>query len=454
MREEQKKEDLLEKSARESGAIIYSGNIFKTEYRPRLILREGTSPKGNSVYIVLYKYIIDEKPQEVVIGTTAISTKKEDIVKVISYVERQIEENSQSQDKEYPHFLELLDYINQKNVQFDFTLEGKDIIGHKGEETIRIRRTILADERGNLQNRYDEEALKKIQKNQVDSLDEYIEEKRKEDKWSGLKGVIFRGKSKEEIDNFLKAEQIAEKLEGVEIVLGDNRKTVERKKEAQRKIAVEYLLDTYHNDDQGEREEAKFALIRAYAKLKEQAIAEQAITELDAFERAAYNKINWENSDEVEKQSSIIKQIANFKSFFRLLSQGREANSRTFATKIQSINFEALKRILGQSEKDGQEMQTYLDLKRDMIEEIKDGNIEQHERKCQSVRKQYEFLLRSRVRDSVREKEEHLVAGVFKHYKKEIIVENQDIIEDYNIYAKKNGKYVCEYKDEPDVIIK
>ena len=84
--------------------------------------------------------------EEVIIGKLKNTNRAfEKAREIKELIENQLIENSKGQGK-LQAFRQLNRLVNENNLQFEFTMEGTDIITYSGEESIAVRRTYYEKE--------------------------------------------------------------------------------------------------------------------------------------------------------------------------------------------------------------------------------------------------------------------------------------------------------------------
>lgn len=426
--------------------ILYSIEVLKKEENCKLILKEFKNEEGKSIWAIVMNYtLLDGKPQESIIGilenTKNIREKAKNIADKIS---EQLKENLDPKD-EFKAYLELKQYLEQDYIPFEFTLEGLEIISCKCSENIEIKKTIVTDGNGKLQNKYPKEKLIKqiyIKENEIIN---YAEQKKEDAKWNAIKESILRNKSKEEADKFLKGEEIAKIIQRTEILEEDSREKIEKKIQLRNRIVGKYLDSTLKENDASEKKQnSKTTLANLFITLKEEALAEDANKIVNKVEKALNRKIEFDKGAQLERDFKDMETLESYRQFFSLLENGRDLNARIFAVKIKSLDLELMEKFFENFAKEDRELNTYLKCKKDVIYEIQTNNLElQDSENYISVEKLNKFLLEVSIRDKNRASVEQIVFGIFEQYKSELIQENEEEIAVYNNYATKHGRYVC-----------
>lgn len=432
----------LEKYAKESKKIVYSTNVLKKENK--LIRRELKGPIGESLWAIILNYEIKEGiNQEVILGTLrTTSERRRKISDIETFISNQLEENLQ-EGMEYTYFEKLKNYIQAENVPFELSTEGKAIMLCRSEELVEIPRTVLENDKKELNILYSKDQIREMEEKLTRVFDE-DRQRKKEEEWKKRREIIFNEITPEEKEKFLLGEKIAEVVQRTENDDYDNKKMVEIKNRFKRKVASKYLLDVFDSEQMfDDVQSAKFILLDFYKNMKEKGLANDLISTLEFLEKKMFIKCERQNGKINERDLNDIQDIQKYIQFFNIVKSGRDWNSRLYALKIGKINFEKLNTIIENIEGKDSELLEYVKVKEEMINETKSENIKLNESKYPSVKKLYKFILNSESREDIKNEEEYLVEKVFEQYKSDLVKENKDIIDVYNYYARKYNRYVC-----------
>lgn len=435
-------DEKLNKYAKESRNIQYSTKIFEetTEKRdrPKIVLRELTKDEKHIWAIILKYKILDNIPQEVIIGMLDnTSERKEKAIEIINLIRGQLEENVTSEEG-YEHYEKLSQYVQGENIPFKLTMEGTDILSSKSKENIPITRTCFENRQGKIESLFTEEDLEQMKKERNSELSKYIKQKKIIQKWKERREKIIDSfDTEEKKQKFLKGEKITEFL-----------KDTDENMDFKKSVTVDYLLEEYDDENKNENENPRLNLLKGYSKIKEKGLAIDVKIILEELESRYYKSIKDKKGEISPEDYNKLEIIDDYKTFFDLVKTGKDWNARVFALKLKKIDFSSLKKIFEKFKPEDKELLKYLDIKERMINDVQTDSIEVDYNEYDSVKELHEFLLHSSVREKTKEDDEHVICGVYEHIKREIIASNLDEMELYSQYAEKSG--ISVYTLPPD----
>lgn len=435
--------------------ISYSIDVFKAgdKTKNKLILRDFKDEMGKNIGVIVLKYTsLDGNSHEAIIGTLEPTPNRRERASEISdKIAKQLEENTKP-DGEYKAYFELQKYIFEKQIPFEFTSEGMDIISYKGNQNIEIEKTVFPDINGKLQSIIPKEELEQNIAEKKNGIVSFVKQKREDAKWKEIREAILRSKSKEEVEKFLKGEEIAAIMQRTEIAEGDSREEVEQKTKCKSRIVAQYLENTLNQSRVPEKTQAaRTTLLNLYMTLKEESLAEDANEIVKKVEKILDRRMQVDKGEQLERDFKDMEILESYSKFFNLLEDGRDLNARIFAVKIKGIDFDLMERLFEKFDPEDKELHTYLKCKRDEVQEIETANVElKDEDNYISVGKLHKFLLNASIRDKNRAEVEQIVSGIFEQYKSDVFQEYAEEISVYNNYASKHGRYVCSTEKEEE----
>lgn len=429
-------DERLNKYAKESKNIQYSTKIFEEtaeeREKPKIVLRELTKEEEKEekhIWTIILKYkTLENIPQEVIMGTLGdTSERKEKAIEIIDLIRGQLEENVTSETG-YEHYEKLSQYVQNKNIPFRLTMEGKEILSSKSKENIPITRTCFENRQGKIESLFAKEDLEQMKKERNSELSKYIKQKKIIQRWEERREKILNSfDTEEKKQKFLKGEKITEFL-----------KETDEDMDFKRDVTADYLLEAYDDENKNESENPRLNLLKGYLKIKEKGLAIDAKKILENLENEYYKNIKEKKGEISEDDYGKLQILNDYKIFFDLVKTGKDWNARVFALKLKKIDFNGLRKIFEISKIDDKELLNYLDIKEKMINDIQTDDIEADYNEHDSVKELYKFLLHSSVRENTKEDDEHVISGVYEHIKREIIASNFDEMEFYNYYAEKS----------------
>ena len=396
--------------------------------------------------------------EEVIIGKLKNTNRAfEKAREIKELIENQLIENSKGQGK-LQAFRQLNRLVNENNLQFEFTMEGTDIITYSGEESIAVRRTYYEKENAYknscIKCLFSPEEMEKFAKERKNNNIQLLNKFDMNEKWKRRRELILkRQETDEDKKLFIEGEKISKIIEEAndEYVLKNYKDVV-----------ADYIIEkyqTYGNLTDGEEKDSATREFQEYVNLKEKGIAIDAKILLEEVQNKIEKKFVEQRKEknmtkeEIEKQIETENTFNSYARFFDLIKGGRELNARIVA-KLTKIDFTKMKRIFSKFHKDD-EILKYIDLKEKEIREMQDetyvlsvSTYEDYNK--DSVKELNSFLIRSSIREHTRQDDEEKILDTFDQMKVELIKHNIEALKKYNYYAEKNGLYTCSLPKEDD----
>lgn len=437
------KDNELKENDRDSKEIIYSTKIFdenlEENKNTKIILRELTKEgiaKEKHIWAIILNYVIDNIPQEVIIGTLKNTEQRKDkAMEIIKMISHQLKENT-NPETGYEYFKMLCLYLKKMNVPFEFTMEGINILENKNKQNSSLIRTYYSDNKGKLQCRFGEDVTKKVtdeKQSKLLEIQKWIERRKK---------ILNSLKTSEQKDKFVKGEKITK-------FLHENDQNLNLQKD----IVSYCLLDAFHennNEDDFIIGEAK-----EYINIKEKGIAIDLKKVLENLESKYFRQIEEYGGAITPSVAKNLEKIQDFEKFFDIVKMGKDWNARCFALKLKKIDFNCLRRIVKYIDPKDTELIEYLDLKEKMMNELQTDSIEVDYNKYNTPKEMYNFLLHSSIREDTKEEDTKKIRKVYdKYIREKIICRNYDEIELYNHYAEKSNIPTCKIPEEKETLEK
>ena len=380
--------------------------------------------------------------EEVIIGKLKNTNRAfEKAREIKELIENQLIENSKGQGK-LQAFRQLNRLVNENNLQFEFTMEGTDIITYSGEESIAVRRTYYEKE-----NAYKNSCIKCLFSSE--EMERFAKE-RKNNNIQLLNKFDMNEKWKRRRELILKRQETDEEA--------DDENVLKNYKD----VVADYITENYQkygNLTDGEEKDSATREFQEYVNLKEKGIAIDAKILLEEVQNKIEKKFVEQRKEknmtkeEIEKQIETENTFNSYARFFDLIKGGRELNARIVA-KLTKIDFTKMKRIFSKFHKDD-EILKYIDLKEKEIREMQDetyvlsvSTYEDYNK--DSVKELNSFLIRSSIREHTRQDDEEKILDTFDQMKVELIKHNIEALKKYKYYAEKNGLYTCSLPKEDD----
>ena len=403
--------DKLEKYSKRSRNIQYSTNVLNNNgEEPKIILRELKESDRDKDWVLVFKYKINDIPQEVIMGLLKdTQNKKVKIMEILKFMRGQLEENRTNAEG-YESLIKLESYIKRERVPFELTPEGLKILYSKDKENISILRTHYEDSNGKINKVFLKADLDKMKKDMTFKIKEYIEKKEKQNKWLNAREKFLNIKDEVTVSKFLKGEEILKIMENTEISKNDSDEVIEQKKKEQKDIAIQELFQSYN---------------------------------VKIIENEMYLQIYAPDGNIQEKYKDKLKNIQNYEQFFKLVQNGMDLNARIFALKIYKIDFNELKDYLKESGVKDEELFKYLNMKENLINELGTDNVQGKEEQYKSIEELDKFLINSSVREYTKKDDELIISGVYKLAKEKLLEDNLEEIYEYNSLAKKYDMPLC-----------
>ena len=396
--------------------------------------------------------------EEVIIGKLKNTNRAfEKAREIKELIENQLIENSKGQGK-LQAFRQLNRLVNENNLQFEFTMEGTDIITYSGEESIAVRRTYYEKENAYknscIKCLFSPEEMEKFAKERKNNNIQLLNKFDMNEKWKRRRELILkRQETDEDKKLFLEGEKISKIIEEA-----DDENVLKNYKD----VVADYIIEkyqTYGNLTDGEEKDSATREFQEYVNLKEKGIAIDAKILLEEVQNKIEKKFVEQRKEknmtkeEIEKQIETENTFNSYARFFDLIKGGRELNARIVA-KLTKIDFTKMKRIFSKFHKDD-EILKYIDLKEKEIREMQDetyvlsvSTYEDYNK--DSVKELNSFLIRSSIREHTRQDDEEKILDTFDQMKVELIKHNIEALKKYNYYAEKNGLYTCSLPKEDD----
>ena len=396
--------------------------------------------------------------EEVIIGKLKNTNRAfEKAREIKELIENQLIENSKGQGK-LQAFRQLNRLVNENNLQFEFTMEGTDIITYSGEESIAVRRTYYEKENAYknscIKCLFSSEEMERFAKERKNNNIQLLNKFDMNEKWKRRRELILK-RQETDADKklFLEGEKISKIIEEA-----DDENVLKNYKD----VVADYITENYQkygNLTDGEEKDSATREFQEYVNLKEKGIAIDAKILLEEVQNKIEKKFVEQRKEknmtkeEIEKQIETENTFNSYARFFDLIKGGRELNARIVA-KLTKIDFTKMKRIFSKFHKDD-EILKYIDLKEKEIREMKDetyvlsvSTYEDYNK--DSVKELNSFLIRSSIREHTRQDDEEKILDTFDQMKVELIKHNIEALKKYKYYAEKNGLYTCSLPKEDD----
>lgn len=396
--------------------------------------------------------------EEVIIGKLKNTNRAfEKAREIKELIENQLIENSKGQGK-LQAFRQLNRLVNENNLQFEFTMEGTDIITYSGEESIAVRRTYYEKENAYknscIKCLFSSEEMERFAKERKNNNIQLLNKFDMNEKWKRRRELILK-RQETDADKklFLEGEKISKIIEEA-----DDENVLKNYKD----VVADYITENYQkygNLTNGEEKDSATREFQEYVNLKEKGIAIDAKILLEEVQNKIEKKFVEQRKEknmtkeEIEKQIETENTFNSYARFFDLIKGGRELNARIVA-KLTKIDFTKMKRIFSKFHKDD-EILKYIDLKEKEIREMQDetyvlsvSTYEDYNK--DSVKELNSFLIRSSIREHTRQDDEEKILDTFDQMKVELIKHNIEALKKYKYYAEKNGLYTCSLPKEDD----
>ena len=396
--------------------------------------------------------------EEVIIGKLKNTNRAfEKAREIKELIENQLIENSKGQGK-LQAFRQLNRLVNENNLQFEFTMEGTDIITYSGEESIAVRRTYYEKENAYknscIKCLFSSEEMERFAKERKNNNIQLLNKFDMNEKWKRRREFILK-RQETDADKklFLEGEKISKIIEEA-----DDENVLKNYKD----VVADYITENYQkygNLTDGEEKDSATREFQEYVNLKEKGIAIDAKILLEEVQNKIEKKFVEQRKEknmtkeEIEKQIETENTFNSYARFFDLIKGGRELNARIVA-KLTKIDFTKMKRIFSKFHKDD-EILKYIDLKEKEIREMQDetyvlsvSTYEDYNK--DSVKELNSFLIRSSIREHTRQDDEEKILDTFDQMKVELIKHNIEALKKYKYYAEKNGLYTCSLPKEDD----
>ncbi len=396
--------------------------------------------------------------EEVIIGKLKNTNRAfEKAREIKELIENQLIENSKGQGK-LQAFRQLNRLVNENNLQFEFTMEGTDIITYSGEESIAVRRTYYEKENAYknscIKCLFSSEEMERFAKERKNNNIQLLNKFDMNEKWKRRRELILK-RQETDADKklFLEGEKISKIIEEA-----DDENVLKNYKD----VVADYITENYQkygNLTDGEEKDSATREFQEYVNLKEKGIAIDAKILLEEVQNKIEKKFVEQRKEknmtkeEIEKQIETENTFNSYARFFDLIKGGRELNARIVA-KLTKIDFTKMKRIFSKFHKDD-EILKYIDLKEKEIREMQDetyvlsvSTYEDYNK--DSVKELNSFLIRSSIREHTRQDDEEKILDTFDQMKVELIKHNIEALKKYKYYAEKNGLYTCSLPKEDD----
>ena len=214
------KELLEEKFAKKSNNIVYSTKIFENQPQISFHNFEEIEEDGTIevIGVFILKYEINGIAQEAIIGKLKNTNRAfEKAREIKELIEKQLIENSKGQGNLH-NFRQLNRFVNENRLQFEFTMEGTDIITYSGEESIDVRRTYYEKENTSKNNciecLYSPEKMEEFAKERKNNNMQLLNKFDMNEKWKRRRELILkRQETDEDKKLFLEGEKISKIIE-------------------------------------------------------------------------------------------------------------------------------------------------------------------------------------------------------------------------------------------------
>ena len=268
------KELLEEKFAKKSNNIVYSTKIFENQPQISFHNFEEIEEDGTIevIGVFILKYEINGIAQEAIIGKLKNTNRAfEKAREIKELIEKQLIENSKGQGNLH-NFRQLNRFVNENRLQFEFTMEGTDIITYSGEESIDVRRTYYEKENTSKNNciecLYSPEKMEEFAKERKNNNMQLLNKFDMNEKWKRRRELILkRQETDEDKKLFLEGEKISKIIEEA-----DDENVLKNYKE----VVADYITEKYQKYGNITNEEEKENATREfqeYVNLKEKGIA-------------------------------------------------------------------------------------------------------------------------------------------------------------------------------------
>lgn len=465
MDENYKKDAFLKKVKENVPGILYSTEVAKEleetnkkEFPRIAIIAKNIKDENNNKETVLayvYKYREAFCDFDIILGLLHQKSIDKEMMENIENLLRDQLKLNVNKDSDFISYENLVKYINEKDIPFEFTLEGLDILSTKRSNKIIQKTFVDSKDSSELLCLYNKEEIKEKESNMPniinmkEQVNRHIEEERKrqieeankkkleelelkrqalemkkekrriEEEQAKQKSWMFRRTkildtfTSLQKESFFKGERIAHLMEKCDTDVSTKKNIVE-----------DYLFETYlkKEEESTPKDKIKQIILEEYLKIKERYIADIAIKELEQKENVELEKITDNNP------------ITNYKAFFKHIYNGNELAATT-VLKFTKVNFDELKQFFEDSNVN-EELSEYLRLKENAI-------YDKDEDKSKSQYILNDFLVHCNVDANTEEykKIERIVLGVFENVEEEVNKNNEKDIKLYNHYAEKNGIY-------------
>lgn len=428
------------------------------------------SNTGEDIYTFLLNYEQNGKKEYIVLGTienTENLKEKSELIRDFCY--KQMEQNADGTNEFY-NLERLINIIENKDIPFNFTSEGIDVLLKDSDKYKNLTMTysVLEDETGKankLKRNYSLDTIEKIKRSTPD-LNEYI-------KWARRRKLLLQRMPSSERELFLKGENIKNFIEekNLDVILEERRNilidylmqnyplyeyksasAVDNKNmlsqyicENQTEISIQEELERQNEEQHVKADNQYFNISNNYIDAKEKGVTADAKILLEKLEDKLFEK--YTKTGETHKRT--LSTIQNYQKFFELIKGKRDFNARYLALKYNKIDFSVLTNCFDKFCKDA-ELKNYLKKKIDYINNVKLEKVEDKDYKQNmSVSDLYNFLAKSSTRKNSKRDEDVALMYAYESLKKQIILQNRDAVEKYNEYAGKSGfGYEIDYKEE------
>lgn len=482
---------------------------IKPEIKP-IDIRTEDSDKPSLFLILKYK-TLNGDPLEVIIAKLGnINDRARRTKEIIELIKGQLRDNAKGEEG-YNFYEKLQEYLKTEGMSLEFTLEGIDILSTKSKKEVPIKRTQRINNNGKVEKLFSDQEIKIMRETNIPEIIKYTvwkngrEEALKnfstnEERQAFLKGekianimqnirITDRDTDetiKEKVKNRKKfainyllevnntqnsyeqntAEQI--RLQQMDEKIRQLKEQLEQRKNMnlnpqqkieQNRVTAELLkgymelINKGNADIQQSIKQPKIKIqeyLNKYIKIKEKGLAIDVNKALENLEKNSYNqmenKIN-EQKEIPKETKEEVKKWQEGQHFFTLTKQGFEKMARIFATQTSKVDLEFLIKSIKDNECHDEELLKYIELKQKILEEAQTDDIQNNEDKYPSVKELYEFILKSRIRESTRDDDKKMLSEIYKISIDMILTTNADEINLYNKVAKKYGGYVCPTSD-------
>ena len=285
--------------------------------------------------------------EEVIIGKLKNTNRAfEKAREIKELIENQLIENSKGQGK-LQAFRQLNRLVNENNLQFEFTMEGTDIITYSGEESIAVRRTYYEKENAYknscIKCLFSSEEMERFAKERKNNNIQLLNKFDMNEKWKRRRELILK-RQETDADKklFLEGEKISKIIEEA-----DDENVLKNYKD----VVADYITENYQkygNLTDGEEKDSATREFQEYVNLKEKGIAIDAKILLEEVQNKIEKKFVEQRKEknmtkeEIEKQIETENTFNSYARFFDLIKGGRELNARIVA-KLTKIDFTKMK---------------------------------------------------------------------------------------------------------------